>query len=143
MMGAFIRDSILISAYDIHHGLFRHPERSYRDKELVFIDSGGYELIRDFDSTEPKQTPYEPKDFTEDDCRKIPSDLPPNLPFVVASALPVALGNSGCTCGALSGAVVAGGLFLGTSRPGRGDDMGALNAANLVHDRFTEELGAT
>lgn len=85
MIGTFIRDSILVSAYDIHHGLLRQPERFYGEKELVFIDSGGYELIRDYDTTEPKELPHTPQAFTEEDYRKILSELPPNLPFVVAN----------------------------------------------------------
>ena len=50
----------LISAYDIHFGHLH--ERAgvapvmglLRDTALVFIDSGGYELAPDFDSTEPR-----------------------------------------------------------------------------------------
>jgi len=61
----------------------------------------------------------------------------------LASALPVGLGNSGCVCGALSGAALAVGLFLGRSRPGSRDEMEALKAANLVHDRFKDRFGAT
>lgn len=55
LIGPYINDSILISAYDLHHGYLRKPKRFYNGKELIFIDSGGYELSHDWDSTEPKQ----------------------------------------------------------------------------------------
>ena len=61
----------------------------------------------------------------------------------LASALPVGLGHSGCVCGALSGAALAVGLFLGRSTPGAPDKLEALKAANLIHDRFKGMFGAT
>jgi len=52
------------------------------------------------------------------------------------------IGDSGCTCGALSGGVMALGLFLG---PGRNGGFGKREYRKLVgsyHDRFREEFGA-
>jgi C_GCAxxG_C_C family probable redox protein len=69
--------------------------------------------------------------------------LSDDMAIRLASALPVGLGNSGCLCGALSGATLAVGLFLGRSTPGGPDELRALNAANLVHDRFKDTFGAT
>ena len=61
--------SVMISAYDLH---FRHfdapklgsnkPERDLRNSRLIFVDSGGYELVSDFDSSEPNTFKYKPKD---------------------------------------------------------------------------------
>lgn len=91
-IGPLIYDSILISAYDLHHGLLRRPQRFYKGKELVFIDSGGYELSPEWDSTEPKQDPYNPmqeqkkKDvFSLADYQKVLNKLSKNLPFVIAN----------------------------------------------------------
>lgn len=70
-------------------------------------------------------------------------DLTDDVAIRLASALPVGLGNSGCICGALSGASLAVGLFLGRSRPASPDESEALKAANVVHDRFKEMFGAT
>jgi C_GCAxxG_C_C family probable redox protein len=70
-------------------------------------------------------------------------DLSDDVAIRMASALPVGLGNSGCICGALSGASLAVGLFLGRSRPGSPDSQEALRAANLVHDRFKATFGST
>jgi hypothetical protein len=84
-VGPFLSGSILVSAYDLHHRHFRKPERFYRDKELVFIDSGGYELREDYDSTEPMHYPYKPKKFTEYHYRKVLKRLPSNLSFTVVN----------------------------------------------------------
>jgi hypothetical protein len=61
--------SILISGYDLHFGHFdapklpaKRPETHLRNARLVFLDSGGYELVRDFDSTEVKTYLYIPKE---------------------------------------------------------------------------------
>jgi hypothetical protein len=81
MTGPTISDSILVSAYDIHHDFLRQPERFYANKELVIIDSGGYELSLVFDSTEPEQGPYEPDDSYDNAAylevlRRLPSQYP-------------------------------------------------------------------
>ena len=61
--------SALISAYDVHFRHFQAPglpngslESRLRNSRLLFVDSGGYELAHDFDSTEPKAPPYTPKE---------------------------------------------------------------------------------
>lgn len=69
--------------------------------------------------------------------------LPDEIAIRLASALPIGMGKSGCTCGALSGAVQAVGLFLGRDRPGLPDRRGALSAANLLHNRFKDRFGST
>jgi C_GCAxxG_C_C family probable redox protein len=62
----------------------------------------------------------------------------------VAMAAPfsVALGESGCMCGALSGAVMASGLFLGNDRP-YGHRREMRISARQLHDMFKEANGAT
>jgi C_GCAxxG_C_C family probable redox protein len=52
------------------------------------------------------------------------------------------IGNSGCVCGALSGAVMALGLFLG---PGHAEGLGKKDFRRLagdLHDRFRERSGS-
>lgn len=59
--------AVLISGYDLH---FRHFDDSSRGgsaldllvkPRVVFLDSGGYELAPDFDSSEPKTPTYAPR----------------------------------------------------------------------------------
>ena len=86
MTGPTITDSILLSAYDIYHGYLRKPECFYGNKELVFIDSGGYELCSEFDSTEPKQGAYEPDEsYGLDAYRQVLSELPTKYPIVATN----------------------------------------------------------
>jgi hypothetical protein len=85
LVGPFIRDSILLSAYDLHHRHFRRPENFYREKELVFLDSGGYELSPGFDQTEPVYWGTPKKNFSEADYRAVLRSLPRDLPFVISN----------------------------------------------------------
>jgi hypothetical protein len=86
LTGPVISDSILLSAYDIFHNYLRDPERFFGNKELIFIDSGGYELSSDFDSTEPKQGQYKPDDkFNLEAYRKVLSELSTKYPIVIAN----------------------------------------------------------
>lgn len=85
MMNPFIKDSILVSAYDLHHGYLRKPRQFFSGKELVIIDSGGYELSADWDSTEPNQGPNKPEPFSEEDYIAIIKGLPKKLPFAITN----------------------------------------------------------
>jgi hypothetical protein len=56
---------VLISGYDLHFHHFDAPELAkgkpqihLRNSSLVFLDSGGYELVSEFDSMEIKTPPY-------------------------------------------------------------------------------------
>ena len=86
MTGPTISDSILISAYDIFHKYLIRPERFYGNKELVIIDSGGYELSLDFDSTEPKQELHNPdENYDEQSYKEVLSALPSGYPIVITN----------------------------------------------------------
>jgi len=61
----------------------------------------------------------------------------------IAAALPVGMGGAGCACGALSGGVLALGLFLGRTEPGAADRHGAREAAREYHDLFRARFGST
>ena len=54
----------------------------------------------------------------------------------------VAMGDSGCVCGALSGAVLASGLFLGEDDP-RSKRRRMRAGARRLHDEFKAAHGAT
>jgi hypothetical protein len=47
--GAFITETYLISAYDIEHGHLPEPRNLPFKPELLFLDSGGYEISKDQD----------------------------------------------------------------------------------------------
>src|SRR5687767_12291472 len=43
-MSPYLTESLLISAYDLHHNHFENPQAHLKQAALVFLDSGGYEL---------------------------------------------------------------------------------------------------
>ena len=60
----------------------------------------------------------------------------------IAAPFAIAMGDSGCICGALSGAVVACGLFLGSN--GAYSNRWAMReCARYLHDEFKKVNGAT
>jgi C_GCAxxG_C_C family probable redox protein len=60
----------------------------------------------------------------------------------VAAPFSNAMGESGCMCGALSGAVMACGLFLGNRRP-YAHRMEIRKVARQLHDAFKDANGST
>jgi len=60
----------------------------------------------------------------------------------LTSGLPEGLGGSGCTCGALSGSILALGLFLGRSGPGWKNGKLVMSAARMLHEHFKDRFGA-
>ena len=66
------------------------------------------------------------------------------LAIRLSSTLPEGLAGSGCLCGALGGAILALGLFLGRDRlGGRRDRYHALSGTKELHDQFKKRFGAT
>jgi len=69
--------------------------------------------------------------------------LPPEMAIRLGSGLTEGIGGSGCTCGALSGGVMALGLFLGRNTPGLLNGRSIRFTSKELHDRFKERFGAT
>jgi len=69
--------------------------------------------------------------------------LPPEMAIRLASGLTEGLGGSGCICGALSGGVMALGLFLGRDTPGLLNGRSIRSSSKEFHDRFKDRFGAT
>lgn len=69
--------------------------------------------------------------------------LAPEHAVSLAAGFPEGLGRGGCVCGALSGGVMALGLFLGRKSAGAGDRLGVQAATRKLHHQFKGELGST
>lgn len=67
--------------------------------------------------------------------------LPPEA-VRVTSGFPVGIGVAGCTCGALSGAIIALGLKYGRKGP-KEDNEKVLALSKELHDEFKSEFGST
>ncbi|MBL0714351.1 MAG: C_GCAxxG_C_C family protein [Desulfosarcina sp.] len=70
-------------------------------------------------------------------------ELTDALAVRLASGFPEGLGNSGCLCGALSGAVLAMGLFLGRSGPGLGNGHLVKQAVAELQQTFKARYKST
>ena len=68
--------------------------------------------------------------------------LTENQAIAMAAPFCVALGDSGCVCGALSGAILSTGLLLGKDHPYL-KRKGLRESARCLHDTFKAENGAT
>ncbi|HEX3030827.1 MAG TPA: C-GCAxxG-C-C family protein [Bacillota bacterium] len=66
----------------------------------------------------------------------------PREAVCLASGFPVGIGMAGCTCGALTGGVMALGLNFGRRIPGA-EMPGMFEAAKKLHDDFKEQFGST
>ena len=75
--------------------------------------------------------------------RTFRGDLPDALAVRLASGFPEGLGRSGCLCGALSGAIMALGLFLGRSGPGIGNGRVVKAAVAELHQAFKDIYQST
>ncbi|OKO69270.1 hypothetical protein AC629_41440, partial [Bradyrhizobium sp. NAS80.1] len=57
----YISDEVLVSAYDISHGLLL-PQLDFAS--AIFLDSGGYEASKDSDLSEIYEGDYSPRDWS-------------------------------------------------------------------------------
>jgi C_GCAxxG_C_C family probable redox protein len=69
--------------------------------------------------------------------------LQPHVAMKVASGFPEGIGSSGCTCGALTGGVMALGLFLSQSDSILADRRRAMAASGRLHQDFKSRFGST
>ena len=85
LVGPHLKQSFLISAYDVFHKLIRDSFPYIENAELVFLDSGAYELSPEYDSTEPKQPPYGPSRFRQSDYQTVLAGLPSRAQIVISN----------------------------------------------------------
>jgi C_GCAxxG_C_C family probable redox protein len=69
--------------------------------------------------------------------------MPMEMAVRLTSGLPEGLGGSGCTCGSLTGGVLALGLFLGRSGPGLLNGKPVMFSAKVLHGQFKDRFGTT
>jgi queuine/archaeosine tRNA-ribosyltransferase len=78
----FIDGPILISAYDVKHGLLSPP---YDFGSAIFLDSGGYEISRLTDLSDVSDEAQNPLKWPEEDHAAVLADWNPKVPSVVIS----------------------------------------------------------
>jgi C_GCAxxG_C_C family probable redox protein len=65
----------------------------------------------------------------------------PDSVIAMASGFPIGFGGAGCTCGAVSGGVMALGMVFGRSQPADPKVKRCMALARELHDRFRENHG--
>lgn len=95
--GPLIDTAMLISAFDIYHRTFYRPTTAFGNQQIIFVDSGGYELSTEFDPTEPvhvttvrdtstkDSADEEEKEFSEAQYRTVLDKLPSKSTYVITS----------------------------------------------------------
>lgn len=86
-MGEFIVDQVLISAYDIH---YKRLETIPTYADLIFLDSGGYEIAREGDLSElgnidpekEKEDPEKLQEWKEEFYSKVLKEWPSGIPTI-------------------------------------------------------------
>lgn len=80
----FLTDVFLISAYDIHHKHLPDPSNLPCKPELIFVDSGGYEISTDTEFSSPAPSPR-PEPWTAEKLESVLACWPERLPAVFVS----------------------------------------------------------
>ena len=90
-----IREALLVSAYDLHHGKLpdadrllssEHHKTIYANPRLLIVDSGSYELDAvTFEGGETRRDPYTPEEFARDHFEALVDRLPQDRELLVVS----------------------------------------------------------
>lgn len=83
MMGEFITDSVLVSAYDEHYKFLTSRKLTF--PSLIFLDSGGYEARVEHDLSESYGQDYRPKKWTSKQHRAVLDGWSASQPAVAIS----------------------------------------------------------
>jgi hypothetical protein len=81
----WLTDTMLISAYDVHHGNVPKPDELSCTPELTIVDSGGYEAGFDEDFSAVAVREYEPKPWAPEDLRAVLDAWPDRFAAVFVS----------------------------------------------------------
>lgn len=83
--GDILTQCYLISAYDVHHGLLSHPKDLDVRPDLIFLDSGGYEVSDSYDYSVAVQAKTVPRDWGIETLAKFLDTWPDEIPAAFVS----------------------------------------------------------
>ncbi len=84
-VGEYITDTVLISAFDVHHGYLPTPEKLPNSAELLFLDSGGYEVSDYMDLSDIEEPIPKKEVWTEALYREVLAKWPAEKAVVFVS----------------------------------------------------------
>ena len=85
MAGEFVTDVFLISAYDIFHEHLPHPSNLSCTAEMIFVDSGGYEISTDRDYSSVIDPLPHPEAWSTANLESVYDNWPEQVPAVFVS----------------------------------------------------------
>ena len=83
--GEFLTEVFLISAYDIFYEHLTHPSCLQCTPEMIFVDSGGYEISTDCDYSSVIDPVSNPEPWTTEDLESVFDKWPNQIPAVFVS----------------------------------------------------------
>lgn len=84
--GEFLADAFLISAYDIFYEHIPRPrEFPFTPPELIFLDSGGYEISTDSDYSSAIDPFFSPEPWDLPKLQSVLTEWPDEIPLVIVS----------------------------------------------------------
>lgn len=81
----FLTEVFLVSAYDIYHKYIPEPSDLPCRPDLLFVDSGGYEISGSCDYSSPAYAPPHPKPWTPEKLEHVYDNWPREIPAVFVS----------------------------------------------------------
>ncbi len=81
----FITRTCLVSAYDIQYGYIPEPENLTLSADLMFLDSGGYEVSADHDLSAVEKPVHRPEEWDAAQLEAIWDRWPDSIPAVLVS----------------------------------------------------------
>lgn len=81
--GQYLSDTMLVSAYDIACGYMEKIDNAHVD--LLFVDSGGYEVSSSYDLSTIVYRRDMDIDWTKQDLQKVYDDIPDHVPVVLVN----------------------------------------------------------
>ncbi len=81
----YITRTCLVSAYDVHYGYIPRPQELTITVDLMFLDSGGYEVSDDRDLSAIERPVHRPEEWDDAKLRAIWDRWPDGLPAVLVS----------------------------------------------------------
>lgn len=83
--GEFLTEAFLISAYDVFYGHIPPPSELPFTPELIFLDSGGYEISTDTDYSSVIDPLPAPKPWDLPKLKNVLDEWPDEIPIVIVS----------------------------------------------------------
>lgn len=84
-VGEYITDSVLVSAFDIHHGYLPPPNTLPNYAEILFLDSGGYEVSEYADLSDIQEPHPKQEEWSVELYKQVLSEWPSEKPAVLVS----------------------------------------------------------